>query len=69
MRFFESSPDRSVPIRYVKAHDGQAGNERADELVKKGETLRGRLLEREWGEMGIGEAMGDYWVNRKSESD
>ena len=57
-----------MTIRYVKAHNGQAGNERADELAKRGATLRRNLLEREWGEMGIGEAMGDYWANRQSES-
>ena len=60
--------DKSLIIRYVKAHDGQSGHERADALMKKGAELRLKLLEREWGPTGIGEAMGDYWENRKSES-
>ncbi len=58
-----------MTIRYVKAHDGQAGNnERADELEKRGAELRGKLLDREWGPRGIEEAIGyyRYWVNRKS---
>ena len=69
LRLFESSPDRNVTVRYVKAHDGQAGNERADKLAKMGAELRKKLLEREWGgDTAIGEAMGDYWSNRSSKS-
>ena len=31
--------------------------------------LRKKLMEREWGEIGRGEAEGDYWANRKSATD
>ena len=65
LRLFQASPDRSVQIRYVKAHDGEEGNERADRLAKFG----AELMEREWGEIGRGEAEGDYWANRKSTTD
>ena len=65
LKLFEGSPDRSVKVRYVKAHNGEEGNERADALTKMGADLRRKLSVRhgpddDW----IGEAMGDYWSNR-----
>ena len=36
LRLFESSPDRCVEVKYVKAHAGEHGNERADSLAGKG---------------------------------
>ena len=45
LRLFESSPDRCVEVKYVKAHAGEHGNERADSLAGKGVVLRFKLME------------------------
>ena len=53
-------------MRYVKAHNGEEGNERADRLTKLGSDLRRKLSVRQGPDYDwIGEAMGDYWSNRK----
>ena len=45
IRLFESSPNRCVEVMHVKAHDGDAGNERADKLAKLGSKLRFKLMQ------------------------
>ena len=66
LRRFEDAPARRVQVRYVKAHNGEEGNERADTLAKLGADLRRKLSKRQGPDYDwIGEAMGDYWSNRK----
>ena len=67
LQLFESAPDRSVTISHVKAHEGTEGNERADELSKKGAELRFDLMKRQLGSDWFNNALGDYWSNRKSQ--
>ena len=65
LRLFESSPDRNVQIRYVKAHDGSVGNERADALAKLGAALRFKLMNRQGPHDWFKKALAQYWGNRK----
>ena len=62
---FESSPDRSVSVRHVKAHTGTVGNERADALAKLGVELRFKLMEEQGSRDWFQNALTDYWGNRK----
>ena len=50
---------------HVKAHDGEKGNERADELAKEGSQLRFKLMELAAPEGWFQRALGEYWGNRK----
>ena len=65
LSLFENSPDRSVSVQHVKAHDGSVGNERADALAKMGSALRFKLMERQGPHGWFQEALAVYWGNRK----
>ena len=65
LRLFESSPDRSVEVKHVKAHDGDHGNERADALAKEGSKLRFDLMNLAAPDGWFTEALARYWGNRK----
>ena len=55
-----------MTVTHVKAHVGVFGNERENELMKAGTDLRRKLSVRHGPDYDwIGEAMGDYWSNRK----
>ena len=65
LRLFESSPDRCVEVKYVKAHAGEHGNERADSLAGKGVVLRFKLMEEAGPPNWFRNALERYWEVRK----
>ena len=64
LRTFKSSPNRNVEVLHVKAHTGEQGNERADELAKEGAKLRFKLMHEAGPDGWFTEALGRYWGNR-----
>ena len=64
LRKFEGDPGRKVEVRHVRAHAGDVGNEKADELAKKGAKLRGDLMRNEGGEGWFERTVKRYWEVR-----
>ena len=44
LRKFDGDPGRKLEVSHVRAHAGNEGNEKADELVKKGVDIRTKLM-------------------------
>ena len=65
LRLFRDLPDRNVTVTHVRAHVGVFGNEKADELTKKGEDLRFKLTEQQTAHGWFQDALSDYWLNRQ----
>ena len=64
LRKFDSDPSRKVAVHHVRAHEGNAGNEKADELTKKGAKLRAELMLNEGGEGWFERTVAKYWRTR-----
>ena len=67
IRKFEGAADRVLEIRHVRAHTGNVGNEKADELAKKGSKLRHELMVDSAKEGWFEWALETYWKNRQME--
>ena len=66
LRLFESSPNRCVEVIHVKAHDGEADNERADDLAKLGAKLRFELMRDQANSPNwFKKSLKLYWNNRR----
>ena len=61
---FEEVEDRSVEFVWVRAHKGNAGNEKADELAGKGSKLRHDLMVKSQPKGWFRETVERYWGNR-----
>ena len=65
LRRFADAPGRRVEVRHVRAHEGNAGNERADKLAKLGAKVRFDMMVKgsptNWNER----AKKLYWGNRR----
>ena len=51
-------------VTHVRAHAGNKGNEKADELIKKGEKLRAELMLNAGGEGWLERTVKRYWEVR-----
>ena len=49
----------------MRAHAGNKGNEKADELAKKGAKIRADLMLKEGGEGWFKRTVEKYWGNRR----
>ena len=49
----------------MRAHAGNEGNEKADQLVKKGAEIRTKLMLEEGGEGWFKRTVERYWGNRR----
>ena len=63
LRKFEGS-SRKVEVIHVRAHAGNKGNEKADELAKKGAKLRAELMLNAGGEGWLARTVKRYWEVR-----
>ena len=64
LRKFDSDPSRKVAVHHVRDHEGNAGNEKVDELAKKGAKLRAELMLNEGGEGWFERTVAKYWRTR-----
>ena len=53
-----------MEVIHVGAHAGNKGNEKADELVKKGAKIRDELMLNEGGEGWLARTVKRYWEVR-----
>ena len=65
LRRFSQTPGRRLEILHVRAHAGNKGNERADELAKLGSKLRHDIMANKSSEDWMKRAKELYWRNRK----
>ena len=63
LRKFEGS-SRKVEVIHVRAHADNKGNEKADELAKKGAKLRAELMLNAGGEGWLARTVKRYWEVR-----
>ena len=54
-----------MKVIHVRAHVDVFGNEKADELAKKGADLRFKLTEQQTAHGWFQDALSDYWLNRQ----
>ena len=65
LRKFDGDPGRKLEVSHVRAHAGNEGNEKADELAKKGADIRTKLMLEEGGEGWFKRTVERYWGNRR----
>ena len=65
LRRFDESPVRYVEVHHVRAHEGNAGNERADKLAKMGAKLRHEVMADQMPTNWAQRAKQLYWENRQ----
>ena len=65
LRRFDESPVRYVEVLHVRAHEGNAGNERADKLAKMGAKLRHEVMADQMPTNWAQRAKQQYWENRR----
>ena len=53
-----------MAVHHVRTHEGNVGNEKADELTKKGAKLRAELMLNEGGEGWFERTVAKYWRTR-----
>ena len=64
LRRFAATPGRRVEVRHVRAHEGNADNERADKLTKLGTKLRFDVMVKDSSTNWNERAKNLYWENR-----